>query len=283
MKSLCASFQRRLFALLVLNAKFLLSRFLPKNILPIELFSYSLSVQDLIILTSVAVMLGMAKVGIAGTGMIAVPLMALAFGGKESTGLLLTILIFADVMGVLYFHQHASWHHLRRLLPFAMIGIVVGTVTGNHIDDLMFRFLMAIIIFASLPLMIWQQREQAQQVPDAKWFVYSVGILGGFTTMVGNLAGPVMAMYLLSMRFPKNQFIGTAAWFFFIINLAKVPFHVVAWGTITWNSVMLTAVFIPAVILGAWIGLKIINLINEYVFRWLVIIMTAVAALAMVL
>jgi len=101
--------------------------------------------------------------------------------------------------------------------------------------------------------------------------------------MVGNLAGPVMALYLLAMRFPKNQFIGTAAWFFLVINLIKVPFHVFAWNTITINSFMLTAMLIPAVGAGAYIGIWVVGKINEKLYRWFIIFMTAVAALAMLI
>jgi uncharacterized membrane protein YfcA len=247
----------------------------------LELFSYSLSFTDILVLCAAAIMLGMAKVGIAGIGMIAVPLMAIAFGGKESTGILLTILIFADLFGVWYFHQHASWHHLRRLLPFALLGVVIGTIAGNKISDEVFKVVMAMIIFASLPLMIWQQRSNKITVPSSLWFTVGMGVLGGITTMVGTLAGPVMALYLLSMRFPKNEFIGTAAWFFLVINVVKVPFHVVVWKTITWESFLLTTVLIPAVAFGAFVGLQLVKRIPENPYRWFVIAMTALAALTM--
>lgn len=246
-----------------------------------ELFSYSLSAADIFLLLSVAMLVGMAKTGVHGTGMIAVPLMAIAFGGKESTGLLLTILLFADVFAVKYYHRHASWHHLIRLLPFALVGVLVGTVVGQAIDDTWFRVIMAVIIFVSLGVMVWQEQQSESAIPTSTWFVASIGILGGFTTMVGNLAGPVMALYLLAMRFPKNQFIGTAAWFFFCINLFKVPFHIWVWETISWNSFALTTTLIPAIALGAFTGVWLIQKINEVIFRRFIIAMTGVAAIAM--
>jgi len=249
----------------------------------LELFSYSLSAQQTAILILVAILIGMAKTGISGAGMIAVPLIAIGFGGKASTGMLLTILIFADFFGVWHFHRHANWQHLRRLLPFAVIGVILGTIIGNAISDELFKIIMAIIIFASLAIMLWQERNTNPFVPTSNWFVSTIGILGGFTTMVGNLAGPVMALYLLAMRFPKNQFIGTAAWFFLVINLIKVPFHVFAWNTITINSFMLTAMLIPAVGAGAYIGIWVVGKINEKLYRWFIIFMTAVAALAMLI
>ncbi|MBT8114899.1 MAG: sulfite exporter TauE/SafE family protein [Arenicella sp.] len=249
----------------------------------LELFSYSLSVTDLVILVVVAVLIGMGKTGVAGAGMIAVPLLAIVFGGKASTGLLLPILIFADFFGVYHYHQHANWQHLRRLLPFALIGVVIGTLTGNIIDDQAFRLIMVGIIFVSLAIMIWQQHQRQPTIPTSPLFGYSIGIIGGFATMVGNLAGPIMILYLLAMQFPKNQFIGTAAWFFLVINVLKIPFHVFAWQTITVNSFLLDAILIPAIAAGAYLGIAIVKNIPENVYRWFVIVMTLIAALAMVL
>ena len=104
------------------------------------------------------------------------------------------------------------------------MGVLIGTWLGDHINDALFMQIMAVIIFASVGLMLWLERNKSA-VPDYTWFAILAGVLGGFTTMVGNLAGSVMAVYLLSMRLPKNEFIGTAAWFFLVINIFKVPFH----------------------------------------------------------
>ncbi len=248
----------------------------------LEFLSYTLSLSDVIVLISVAMLIGMAKTGVSGAGMIAVPVMAVAFGGKASTGIMLTILIFADVFGVWHYHRHANWEHLKRLLPFALFGVIVGTLVGNQIDDATFRITMAVIIFMSLGIMLWQESNTKPRVSTSFLFVSSIGIVGGFTTMVGNLAGPVMALYLLAMQFPKNQFIGTAAWFFLAINLLKVPFHVFAWQTITIDSALLTASLIPAVAVGAYLGIWVVNKINERWYRWFVILTTALAAVAMI-
>ncbi|MFT5610557.1 MAG: putative membrane protein YfcA [Arenicella sp.] len=248
----------------------------------IELFSYSLSYTDFACLVAAAALIGMAKTGVSGAGMIAVPVLAIIFGGKGSTGLLLPILIFADFFGVYHYRQHANWHHLRRLLPFAVLGVIIGTISGNYIDDAMFRNIMAVIIFLSLTIMIWQQQSKAPMVPSSFWFVATIGILGGFTTMVGNLAGPVMALYLLAMQFNKNQFIGTAAWFFLSINIIKIPFHVFAWKTITLNSFLLGLTVIPAVACGAFLGIYLIKRVPENLFRWFIIVMTGMAAVAMI-
>ncbi|MFT6408894.1 MAG: putative membrane protein YfcA [Arenicella sp.] len=248
-----------------------------------EIASFSFTLYQLGLLAFVAALIGMAKTGVQGAGMIAVPMLALVFGAKASTGVMLPILIFADLFGVYYYNKHANWPHLKKLIPFAFAGVILGTVVGGAINETVFGYSMVVIIFASLAIMVWRERKPKADIPQSFWFVASIGIAGGFTTMVGNLAGPVMALYLLSMKLPKNQFIGTAAWFFLIINLLKVPFHIWVWETITWDTVTLDLVLIPMIAAGAFLGVSIVKKIPEQGFRWFVIFMTAASAVAMML
>lgn len=179
------------------------------------IFSYEFTPQGFAFLLLVGLLVGMAKTGVHGAGMMAVPLLAAVFGGHASAGLLLPMLVMADVLGVVYYHRHASWKHLRRLFPWAAVGVLLGTLFGNYVDDETFRMVMAAIIVVSIAIMIWLERGHKKAVPDAPWFGWVSGVAGGFTSMVGNLAGSVMAVYLLSMRLPKNVYIGTTAWFFY--------------------------------------------------------------------
>lgn len=248
----------------------------------IELFSYSLSFQTLALLFLAAFLIGMAKTGISGVAMLSVPIMALIFGGKVSSGLMLPMLIMADLFAVHYYHRHANWQYLLKLFPSAAIGVVVGTLVGNMIDDEVFRLIMGVIIFVSLAIMIWMETANKEKIPDYIWFAVLMGLLGGITTMIGNLAGAIMALYLLSMRLPKNVYIGTGAWFFLAINLFKIPFHVFSWETINLNSFYLNLICLPFIALGAYCGIKIVKRIPEKQFRWMILGMTAVAAVFMV-
>lgn len=231
----------------------------------------------------VAVLIGMSKTGIHGAGMMAVPMLALVFGGQLSSGILLPILCLADVMGVSYYHRHASWYHLKKLFPSAAVGTVLGTVVGGNIDDETFRLVMAIIIFISVVIMVWLERGHREEVPDYKWFASLTGVAGGCTSMIGNLATSVVAIYFLTMRLPKNAFIGTSAWFFLVINWFKVPFHIFSWETITWNTVLLDLATLPFIAVGAFLGVVIVKKIQDRAYRWFIIAMTVVAAVFMVL
>jgi uncharacterized membrane protein YfcA len=248
----------------------------------IELFGFSFSTSEFLTFLLVAVFIGLSKTGIQGAGMLAVPLLAVVFGGRLSSGILLPMLCLADVIGVWYYHRHASWHYLRKLFPWAALGTVLGAVIGGLIDDHTFKLVMALIIGLSVFIMLWLERKQKESVPDFKWFSALTGVAGGFTSMIGNLATAVVAIYLLSMRLPKNAFIATTAWFFLVINWFKVPFHIFSWHTITWNTLFLDLVTLPFIGIGAAAGIFTVRKIKDRAYRWFIIAMTLVASVFMV-
>lgn len=249
----------------------------------ISLFSYDLTWVDITIFLVGALCVGMAKTGVHGAGMAAVPLLAAVFGGQASSGIMLPILCIADLLAVWYYHRHASWPHLKKLFPWAAAGTFLGTWVGGSIDDETFKAIMAVIIVVSVVIMVWLERGHKKDIPDYAWFAAVSGIAAGFTSMVGNLAGSVMAVYLLAMRLPKNAFIGTTAWFFLVLNWFKIPFHILSWKTITLNSFLLDLTTIPVVIVGAFLGIVIVRSLNEKVYRWFIIGMTLVAAAIMMM
>lgn len=223
----------------------------------------------------------MSKTGVHGAGMLAVPLLANIFGGQVSSGVMLPLLVLADILGVWYYHRHASWYHLKILFPWSAVGVILGTIVGKYIDDKIFKIIMAVIIVASVIVMLWLERGHKDEVPHNKAFGITSGILGGFTSMVGNLAGTVMAVYFLSMRLPKNAFIGTTAWFFMATNWFKVPFHVFSWHTIDVNTILLDLSTLPMILLGAYLGIIVVRKLSEKTYRWFIIVMTLVAAFFM--
>jgi uncharacterized membrane protein YfcA len=247
--------------------------------MPEFLAGFNLQPYQWMIVLLCAVLIGMSKTGLSGLGLMVVPILASVFGGRPSVGMLLPLLIFADVFAVTWYHRHAEWRHVLRLLPWAFVGILSAVWTGKAISDEMFNRLLAGIVIAGIGLMIWQDVRKMKEIPDHWWFSMVLGLLGGFATMIGNAAGPVMALYLLSMRLPKNQFIGTAAWFFFIVNLSKVPFHVLAWGTITRHSFLFDVMMIPAIAAGAFLGIWLVRLIPERAYRVFIMVSTLAAAL----
>lgn len=219
------------------------------------------------VLALTAFFIGLSKTGIYGLGSVMVPVMAAAFGGKLSTGIVLPMLIMADLFGVAYYRRHGDWGHLLKLLPWAFAGIVIGTFVGHEINDRAFKAVMGVIVVVSVAIMFWQDRRRSAVVPDQWWFAALLGLAAGFTTMLGNLAGAVTALYLLTMRLPKNSFIGTSAWFFLAVNVFKVPFQVLFWGTVNVASLQLNLLTFPIIALGAVGGIWATKLLSEKMYR----------------
>jgi uncharacterized membrane protein YfcA len=241
--------------------------------------SFDLTNLQWIMLLLCGLLTGMAKTGLSGVGLMVVPLMANAFGGRPSVGLLLPLLIFADIFAVTWYNRHAQWKHIFRLIPWAFAGIITATIIGKSISDQTFNRLLAALVIGGIAILIWRDlRSDKIRIPQSRWFAAGLGLLGGFSTMIGNAAGPVMALYLLSMRLPKNSYIGTGAWFFFIVNLSKMPLHIWSWRTITWSSFSLDLLMIPAIAAGAFSGIWLVRLLPERVFRIIVIVTTLLSA-----
>ena len=217
----------------------------------------------------------MAKSGIKGIGIIIVVILAFVFGEKSSTGILLPLLISADIFAVTYYNKHTKWSYIKKLMPWMVVGVLVGVWMGNDVSEEIFKKMMAVIIIGSVLIMFYIENRKAINIPNNIWFSSSSGFLAGFSTMIGNLAGPISNIYFLAMRLPKNEFIGTAAWLFFIINLFKLPFHIFVWKTITRETLVLNSVMIPVIVIGFYLGVSIVKLISNINYRKLILIVTA--------
>lgn len=227
-----------------------------------------------------AFLVGASKTGLKGLGMTAIPIMAYFFGGKYSTGLILPILLTGDAFAVIFYKRDCQWKYIFKVLPWTLVGIIVGLVVGEHISDRTFKTIMAVLILSGMIILfIREQRKDKLKVPDYWWFSMLLGLAGGFSTMIGNAAGAVMTLYLVSMNLPKKSFIGTSAWFFFIVNLIKFPLHVFVWETISIKTLSYDLLVLPFIAIGAFTGYKIVKLIPEKGYRYFVIAITTISAL----
>ena len=228
---------------------------------------------------SAALLLGIAKSGIKGLAILIVTGLALVYGAKESTGILMPLLICGDILAVIYYKRHVKWIYLIKLLPWMVAGVLVGVVFGKDLPEDLFKSGMAMIILISVAMMYYWERKKDRKVPNHLSFAALMGMMAGFTTMVGNLAGVFSNIYFLAIKLPKNEFIGTAAWLFFIINLFKVPFHIWSWGTINLASFQISLSLIPAVILGFMFGVSIVKKIKNDRYRQLILLLTGLGGL----
>ncbi len=243
-----------------------------------------LSGVQLLAVVLTAFLIGFSKTGISGVMMLAIPILATAFGGKDSTGIMLPMLLVGDLFAIKYYHRSAEWKKVIRPLPWAIVGLAFGAIVGNYISDKTFITLIGIIVLLCLSILIYTEKKgQNFIVPSDAWFYITVGILSGFASMIGNAAGPIFSIYLLALGLQKNNFMGINAWFFFIINFMKLPLQILVWHNIGIRSLLITVLMIPVITVGAILGAYILKKINEKYFRYLVIGMTAIAAVRLLL
>lgn len=228
-------------------------------------------------------LLGVAKSGIKGLGILIVTGLALVYGARESTGIIMPLLICGDIMAVIYYKRHVKWVYLLKLLPWMVVGVLGGVVMGKNLPEDLFKSGMAVIILISVIMMYYWERNKERKIPTHWGFTAFMGMMAGFTTMVGNLAGAFSNIYFLAIKLPKNEFIGTAAWLFFVINLFKVPFHLWSWGTINWTSFQISLSLITPVIIGFVLGVFLVKKINNNKYRQLILLLTGIGGFAILL
>ena len=231
-----------------------------------------------------ALSIGMSKTGVQAIMLMIVPLMAMAFGAKESTGVILPMLCMADIIAVAYYKRIADWKIVAKLLPTAILGFFLAIGVDNMIPNGQFRQLMGWTLMLALIVMIWSEIfGKENRWMKIWWYAAIFGLLGGFTTMIGNAAGPVMSVYLLSMRKEKMEYIGINAWFFLVVNLLKVPLQAFVWDNITWDSLQLNLVMLPVIGIGSLIGIRIVKLLPEKIFRRFIQIVTILSVILMII
>ena len=224
--------------------------------------------------------IGISKTGLPGIGILSILMTAAVIPAKASTGLILPMLILGDVFAVTFYRRHAVWRHLVRLIPCAGVGVVAGWIVLERVNDRQLRPIIGAIVLAMIALNWWRMRRMGGdiRVPRGWWFPVLMGLAAGMTTMMANAAGPIMVIYLLAMRLPKTEFIGTGAWYFLLVNLFKVPFSA-SLALINPSSLRFNLLLAPLVILGALAGMRVARHIPEQAFNVAVQILAVAAVL----
>jgi uncharacterized membrane protein YfcA len=230
-----------------------------------------------------AVLMGIAKTGVPGAAIPAVAFMAEAFpeNTKLSVGTMLPLLIVGDIVAVSYYGRHTHWNRLAQLFPYVILGMIPGYLVMWNINSDGLRVALGGIVLGLLSLHVGRTWFGWEKIPEQWWFTAITGMLAGFGTVLGNAAGPVMSVYLVSKGMDKHEFIGTAAWFFFIVNLSKIPFFLLL-GNITVHTLRLDFWLVPALLIGALSGVVVLKRIPQSLFNTLVLALAAVAALRLI-
>ena len=228
--------------------------------------------------------LGVGKAGLAGLSLLHVIAFAFLFGARDSTGVVLPLLLVGDVCAVILYHRHTRWDYIKRMLPPACLGVAVAAAFMRGISDAAFRPLIGgiVLLLAALQALRMQRPEWLGNLPHARPVAWNIGILAGISTMLANAAGPVIAVYCVAVALPKFEIVGTMAWFFFLVNAFKVPFSA-GLGLIRQDTLLLNAALAPAVLLGVVGGRWLVRRLPQRTFDLLMLGFAAIAALRLIL
>ena len=219
-----------------------------------------------------AVLIGVSKTGVQNVGTFTIPIFALLFGAKDSTGIVLPLLCIADTIAVVYYRKKFHFPYIVKLLPWAIAGLLVALAVGHWVPESGFKIMMGCCILLGVAVMFWMASAgKIDEITASAWFAPVFGFTVGFSTMIGNAAGPILTVYLLSMRLPKYAFVATGAWFIMILNFLKIPLQLFVWDNITMAGFLLDLMAIPFIVLGGIIGIQIVNILPEKQFKTLMV------------
>ncbi|MHC4713525.1 MAG: sulfite exporter TauE/SafE family protein [Planctomycetota bacterium] len=235
-----------------------------------------------------AFLVGFSKTGTPGLGVLLVPLMAAAVGPTQSAGVLLPALILADIFAVARYRAHTQWRIILRLLPWVLAGMLVGSTFLQKLTESEQGGQMGLVLGVMVIVLVGFQaiRDRLgpyfeEKMPHTWWFSMTMGLLAGFATGLAHLAGPVMAVYFLSMNLKKHAFMGSAAVFFMIVNVSKIPLYIPQ-GNITWPQFVFGLKVAAAVPVSAVLGMIVFKYIPQKLFNRIVLVLAGIAALNLI-
>jgi uncharacterized protein len=235
-----------------------------------------------VLLGVAALVVGFAKTAIGGLGTVAVALFAAAMPARESTAALLLVLLVGDALAVAVYRGDCDWSMLRRLVPTVLPGLALGALLLDVLDDAAIRDVIAVVLLL-LALVQWLSRRRRSGDDLRTWSwqrTSAVGVAAGLATMVANAAGPVMTIYLVAQGVDKRRFLGTAAWFFFGVNLCKVPFSA-GLGLFDAGMAVTAVLLAPLVLAGGLAGIVVARRLEQRSFDIAVLCASCVGALGL--
>lgn len=242
---------------------------------------FDFSLLDWVIVIICALFVGFSKSGLPNLVILVVTLIMFVFPARESVGILLPMLLIGDLFAVTYYRRNVVWKYLTNLIPWVLMGILAGFFVLQYVNDEQLKPIIGVIVLIMIALNVVRERLGSkfnEMLPTSLTFTILMGVLGGFTTMVGNAAGAIMTIYLLVKGLPKKEFVGTGAWFFLSVNIIKFPFYMYL-GLITTESLTFNLTMAPVIILGAIIGVKVLPLIPQHVFTILILVLATIGGI----
>ena len=214
-------------------------------------------------------LLGVSKSGFGtGFGSLAVPLMAMAVSVPQAAAILMPLLLAMDLMGIAALRKEFDRALLRFLLPWGLLGTVVGTFMVRVWPSALVAGVVGIftLIFLAQRLLF---PPRADRAPPPRWLGAVLTVMSGFTSFVAHAGGPPITAYVLPLRMKPVVFAATMSWFFFFVNLSKWPFY--GWlGLLDQRNFITSLVLMPLAPLGVWAGVRMARRVDPVLFYRLI-------------
>jgi uncharacterized membrane protein YfcA len=231
-----------------------------------------------------AFVIGLSKAGFAtGLGMLTTPLVASAMPARQAIGIVLPLLCLADGLTIGFYWKKWDTAAVRYPLIGALVGIAAGMLFVTSVSNRMLALSIGVVGFVMAGLLVVRARWYPHAVYTPRVIDgLAVGIFSGFSSAIAHAAGPILALFLLAQRMPKDAFVATNALFFTVNNLLKVPPYLVS-GLITWETLQLDLRLLPMIPVGVFAGWLTNRLLPQRYFDVLVYVVLLLTSLQLVI
>ena len=212
------------------------------------------------------ILYGIAKSGLGGSiSLISVPLMTLVMPLSQALAIILPILIFSDMIAVYRFRKEFDLSTLKLIIPFAGIGILIGSLTFSYFSEDIIKFVVGVMgfIFTVHYFLFKKNKEEKSKKNLFKGGICSA--IAGFTSFCVHAGGTPTSIYLLPLRLKKEIYVGTRVIFFTFVNLIKLPFYIHL-SMMNLQTFKQSIILVPLAIVGIYIGYRILKIIDEKLF-----------------
>ena len=190
--------------------------------------------------------------------------MALAVAVPQAAAILMPVLLVMDLLGMAAFRKDFDLVLIKFLLPFGLVGIVIGALLFKLLDAHLVSGIVGVFTLAFLAQRLVFP-PKADSPPPPKWLGALLTTTSGFTSFIAHAGGPPISAYVIPLRLSPVKFASTMAFFFFVINLAKwVPY---AWlGLLDSRNMATSLVLLPIAPIGVWMGVRLARRVNQVLF-----------------
>ena len=212
------------------------------------------------------VLFGIAKSGLGGSiALISIPLMTISMPLTTALGIILPILIFSDFIATYKYRKEFDLGTLKLIVPFAAIGIIIGSLTFSYFSEELLKFIIGLMgfLFAGHYFFFKKNKEAVSEKNLLKGGICST--VAGFTSFSVHAGGTPTSIYLLPLRMKKEIYVGTRIIFFTFVNLIKLPLYINL-SMMNLETFKQSLILFPVALIGILIGYQLLRIIEEKLF-----------------